>query len=229
MNVMNVKVYGLLESAVASGYPMSTSVKDDMDFNFMAWDMYENALDEKDKSVLQDAYDSVEESLKRLEKLGNTMSGSGHDCALKGITVQGDLTCSQAMHMQILRYHFFDIVSSQSKMHKLLQMDISKQCNEFVNENILDNLKMLIEEYNEAINNGAFDTELAKALYLEILYSCPIGLELTFRFTTNYLQLKTIFNQRKYHKLPEWRLFCWWILKLPKFKELIGYGEEEEE
>jgi hypothetical protein len=228
MNIMNVKVYGILESAIASGYPMSTSIKDDIDFNLMAWDMYENAVDENDKDVLQGAYDSVEASIKRLGKLGNTYTGSGHDCALKGATVQADLTCSQAMHMQILRYHFFDIVSSQSKMHRLLKMDIGKQCNEFVNEGVIECMETLIGDYNEAINDAAFDTEKSKEMYLGIIYSCPMGLELTFRFTTNYLQLKTIYNQRKYHKLPEWRIFCDWILSLPKFKELTGCGEGEE-
>jgi len=219
MNIMNVKVYGILESAVASGYPMSTSIKDDMDFNFMVWDMYENVLDEKDKEVLRGAYDSVEASIKRLGKLGNTNVGTGHSNALKGCIVQGDLTCSQAMHMQILRYNFFDIVSSQSKMHRLKQMDIKRCVNEYVCVEAIDIVKGFVDKYND---------EPTKENYLMAIYNCPIGLELTFRFTTNYLQLKTIYNQRKSHKLPEWRTFCAWMLNLPKFKELTGCEEEEE-
>jgi hypothetical protein len=38
--------------------------------------------------------------------------------------------------------------------------------------------------------------------------------------TTNYRQLKTIYHQRKNHRLPEWREFCEWILTLPLFKAL---------
>jgi len=45
---------------------------------------------------------------------------------------------------------------------------------------------------------------------------------MVMRITTNYLQLKTIYRQRKNHKLPEWRIFCDWILSLPEFKELTG-------
>jgi hypothetical protein len=33
--------------------------------------------------------------------------------------------------------------------------------------------------------------------------------------------LKTIYYQRKNHKLPEWREFCQWIEELPYFKDLV--------
>ena len=33
--------------------------------------------------------------------------------------------------------------------------------------------------------------------------------------TTNYRQLKTIYCQRRTHRLPEWRVFCEWIETLP--------------
>lgn len=38
--------------------------------------------------------------------------------------------------------------------------------------------------------------------------------------TTNYRQLKTIYFQRKDHKLDEWHKFCDWCESLPLFKEL---------
>ena len=56
--------------------------------------------------------------------------------------------------------------------------------------------------------------------YLRLLYSNPCGFKLTARMTTNYRQLKTIYHQRKNHRLPEWRVFCSWIEDLPHFKEL---------
>ena len=57
--------------------------------------------------------------------------------------------------------------------------------------------------------------------YLRLLYSNPCGFELTARLTTNYRALKTIYSQRKNHRLPEWREFCKEIEKLPYAKELI--------
>ena len=57
--------------------------------------------------------------------------------------------------------------------------------------------------------------DLANQKYLEILYSNPAGFKLTARMTTNYRQLKTIYFQRRTHRLPEWRVFCEWIETLP--------------
>jgi hypothetical protein len=63
--------------------------------------------------------------------------------------------------------------------------------------------------------------------YLEILYSNPCGFKLTARMTTNYQQLRTIYKQRKNHRLPEWKEFCGWIESLPYANELIT-GENKE-
>ena len=39
----------------------------------------------------------------------------------------------------------------------------------------------------------------------------------------SYLQLKTIYFQRRNHKLKEdWVTFCDWCETLPMFKELVG-------
>ena len=51
--------------------------------------------------------------------------------------------------------------------------------------------------------------------YLTLLYSNPVGFKLTARMTTNYRQLKTMYDQRRTHRLPEWRAFCKWVESLP--------------
>lgn len=61
-------------------------------------------------------------------------------------------------------------------------------------------------------------------LYMYIISSCPQGLEKTMRISTNYLQLKTMWHQRRNHKLKDWQVFCDEIEKLPFFKELTGCG-----
>jgi hypothetical protein len=40
--------------------------------------------------------------------------------------------------------------------------------------------------------------------------------------TTNYRQLKTIYQQRKAHRLPEWVSFCEWIESLPYSQLITG-------
>jgi hypothetical protein len=55
-----------------------------------------------------------------------------------------------------------------------------------------------------------------------LIDSCPMGLLMTARMTTNYLQLKTMYYQRKEHKLDEWSIdFVNFCQDLPQFLELI--------
>ena len=94
-----------------------------------------------------------------------------------------------------------------------------KRSNEMAEKDVEKELFDTIEEIEQdKQSKEAVDT------YLEILYNVPTGFGLTARLTTNYRQLKTIYHQRKNHKLPEWRRFCGEIEKLPKFKELCLKG-----
>jgi len=45
--------------------------------------------------------------------------------------------------------------------------------------------------------------------------------------TTNYQQLKTMFTQRKNHKLSEWHEFCDWCESLPEFTNLTGCKKDK--
>ena len=154
-----------------------------------------------------------------VRKLGNADVGSGHDNFLNGIIVQFDLTFSIKAWVEAERYHFLDFVSSQSTMHKIAHLDPLKQCNEFVDEDAVKLLSRKIVAYNE---NPTPEN------YLRVLYNVPVGFELTARMTTNYRQLKTIYYQRKTHRLPEWREFCKWVETLPYFRELCLRGASDE-
>ena len=122
IKVDNVRIYGLNESVIASGYPMQIKTND----------MNKVVIGEKD--------------LKRVKHLGNAVPGSGHDCFAKGITVQFDLQVPEYIWRQLDRYHFIDYVSSQSKMHRILKMDLNKACNKYVTETSINLLNYLIEE-----------------------------------------------------------------------------------
>lgn len=155
---------------------------------------------------------------KTVKNLGSADIGSGHDNFLNGIVVQFDLTFSNKAWVEMQRYHFIDFVSSQSTAHRILKLNPYKQCNKYVLESIKDALVELTTIYNE---NPTPEN------YLLLLYNIPSGFELTARMTTNYRQLKTIYSQRRNHKLPEWRDFCKWIETLPQFKEIV-LGESTE-
>ena len=221
IKIDNVRVYGLDESILASGYPMMTHTVD-MD------------------SVVDDEFDTlVEESdVKRARHLGKAIPGSGHDCYLKGITVQFDLQVSEYIWRQLDRYHFIDYISSQSKMHRILKLDIDEACNKYVHkENILI-LNDMIDTYNnfEEFKNEALEINKDNRLELRsgekveitkenifnmIIANTPCGIMLTARMTTNYLQLKSIISQRENHKMQEWRMLCDYFKTLPMVEDLV--------
>lgn len=168
-------------------------------------------------------------------KLAQCGKGEGHDQFLTGITVQFDLTFSNKAWVEAERYRFLYFVSSQSTMHRITKFDLNAAYNEYVDRRIIDIMREKVEEYNALIDpvpgsvapgeEARIEDEI-KEKYLEILYSNPAGFRLTAGMTTNYRQLKTIYAQRKNHRLPEWREFCRWIETLP-LSELITGGKTE--
>lgn len=144
--------------------------------------------------------------------------GGGHDNFLNGIIVQFDLTFSIKAWVEAERYHFLDFVSSQSTMHRIAKMDIEKQCNEYVHPATINVVESLLDIYNQ---------DPTPDNYLKLLYNIPTGLRYTARMTTNYRQLKTIYAQRKHHRLPEWREFCKWIETLPHSEFITGVTQNE--
>jgi hypothetical protein len=206
MVVNNVKVYGLEESIKRAKYPMST-----------------------DTSKLNS------ELTNGIKALSNSNRGEGHDQWLTGVIVQFDLTFTVKAWTEAERYHFFDFVSSQSTMHRITRFNLDEAYLEYVDPRIIEIMKEKVDEYNtlsgETHFDGATDGQIQKwrdavnKRYLEILYSNPCGFKLTAGMTTNYRQLKTIYHQRKTHRLPEWREFCAWVETLPMFKELCLGGD----
>lgn len=231
LEVKNYEVYGLERAVKASGLPMSTDP------------------------------DNVAYSDKRASVLGNAKAGSGHDCFLKGIIVEARVKYPLYWTKQFQRYHFADIVSSQSTMHRVTKFNIGEQCNEWVDRDIIDIIQDKVNAYNlmekENLNTiylvrnlhepykfyESDPKELSyymsndfvwtvkeiskKDLFMEIVSCLPSGFEMEMEIVTNYLQLKTIYQQRRHHKLPDWKVFCDWIESLPNFKEFCLKGEDK--
>ena len=156
------------------------------------------------------------ELTKGIRALGNSKKGEGHDQWLTGIIVQFDLTFTIKAWTEAERYSFLDFISSQSTMHRIAKFDAEKQVISYVTKNTIDEVNRLKDIYNE---NPTDEN------YLTLLYNVPVGFKLTAGMTTNYRQLKTIYSQRKNHRLPEWKEFCAWVETLPMFKELCLGGE----
>lgn len=206
--VSNAEVYGLYESVKGSKYPMAV-----------------------------DLTKVTDEVTERTKKLASAKTGSGHDNFLNGIVVQFDLTFTNKAWVEAERYHFLDFISSQSTMHRITKFDLDHAYIEFVDPRMIAIMKEKVGAYNELqedirnLSAAGKDTttlsDLARIRYLEILYSNPAGFKLTARMTTNYRQLKTIYFQRRDHRLPEWRAFCRWIETLPHAEFILGTQEQE--
>ncbi len=147
-----------------------------------------------------------------VKHLFSCTAGTGHDQALTGIVVQFDLTFTVKAWTEAERYHFLDFISSQSTMHRIAKFELDGQYIDYVDPRIIEVMQELKERYNQTKDRED---------YLRLLYSNPCGFKLTAAMTTNYRQLKTIYQQRKNHRLPEWRAFCRQIEELPLFKELV--------
>lgn len=153
-----------------------------------------------------------------IKNLAQSERGAGHDQWLTGIIVQFDLTMTVKMSVEAERYHFLDFVSSQSTMHRICKFDLDEAYIEYVDPRIIEIMKEKVSEYN----NMSEDDPNRQEQYLKILYSNPCGFKLTARMTTNYRQLKTIYAQRKNHRLNEWKDFCRWIETLPHSELIMG-------
>lgn len=192
VEITNVKVYDLKESVIASRNAMRLVPPEYTDEEF-------------------------EKALPRAMKLAKYGGGSGHSNFRKGIRVSFDIKYPNYISPELQRYGFVDIVTSQSKMHKLVQMDMDTCFNEYVCDEAKNFMKKLIKQYNEV---PCYEN------FMQVLSNCPLGIELFMRCSTNYEQLATIYRQRKNHRLIEdWGAFCEFIKSLPYSEELIICSE----
>lgn len=197
--VSNIKVYDLCESVIACRNSMRTTPTQYTEEEFAA-------------------------SLPRAMKLARLGGGSGHSNFRVGIRVSFDLKYPNYLSLELQRYHFLDIVSSSSKMHKLINMDMDACFNEYVTQESKEQMKHLINEYNKAIS----DEDKYNA-FMRVISNCPLGVELFMRCSTNYEQLATIYRQRRHHKLrDDWGAICDMIEQLPYADKLIICKKDEE-
>jgi hypothetical protein len=224
LEICHTEIFGLERALIASGNPKSIGKI--------------NTLDTE----------HLDKAFERCYKLGSAPGGSGHDHFLLGIHVQFDIKYPAYWTIEAERYHNFEIISSQSKMHKLTMMGKDKNFdtmfNQYVDDAIIDNVKKYINTYNSLIETSYEDESLPLSVYniegqsekrfenkKEALYylfmktisNLPMGFEMWETCDLTYLQIKTMVQQRQNHKLKEdWGEFCDWAFSLDYFSELTG-------
>ena len=195
LEITNVRVYDLRESVIAS----------------------RNAMRLTPPEYTKEEFEA---SLPRAIQLAKCGGGSGHSNFRKGIRVSFDIKYPNYISPELQRYGFVDIVTSNSKIHKLVNMDMDLCFNKYVTEYSKNQMKELLEDWRK---NKTYEN------FMILLSNCPQGIELFMRCSTNYEQLATIYRQRRHHKLKEdWGAFCKFVESLPFARELILVGFEDE-
>ena len=211
MIIFDAKVYDLEESIDASGFPMRDAATPPTHGA--------NSNDER-----------------RARTLAQTPIGSGHDNFMCGIVVNFSIIAPRYFFAEFQRYHHAEIVSSTSTMHKLraiveeasrmLDRGDLELYDKYISSHfcVVTEPRVICEFFNFAmkwLKDGAEDMDVLKA-------NLPEGWYQKARISTNYRQLKTIYSQRRSHRLGEWQFFCDWIETLPHSELIVGEAEQSQ-
>ena len=202
IKVEKVKVYNIAEAIYAARNAMNS------------WELSDSDLDN----------DIVgENDLKLARQLYK--AGSGHMKYLQQIFVKMDITSNHIWWAQADTYKIGTTRNSCSKMHKINVKPFEKD--DFSHEGIDE-----CDEHTKKI----FDFTLSELERLRLLFNetkerkywramielLPQGYNIKATLTMSYANVMNIINQRRNHKLDEWKEFCNILLDLPYVKEIRG-------
>lgn len=165
-------------------------------------------------------------------------AGNEHRKFLRQIFVSVDITAPLYWWKEFDTYKVGTTANSTSTMHKLASTPITLDCfetddyndmvdvfnnpspmeyplHDFIScaDGLLDMLESLRIKFNETKD---------KRYWKELIRWLPNGWLQTRTVTMNYENLRSMYHQRKHHKLCEWSVaFCEWIESLPYAKEFI--------
>ena len=165
LEIKNIRVYDLEESIVTRGFPMSTGeLAENFEYEVDCVRAYLKSLKTNTFPVNEEMVEIGRKHFNSACGLAKNPAGSGHENFLKGIRVSFNLKFPEYISPQLQRYNWFDIVSSESKMHRLVKMDVKKSCNKYVDDVVIDNLNKWIDIYNlyESYDDGSNIEVLSK-------------------------------------------------------------------
>lgn len=170
-------------------------------------------------------------------------AGPEHRKFLRQIFVSIDITAPLYWWKEFDTYKVATVANSTSTMHKLTAKPIcldSFETGDFVNvtypkefqrEDLRsdideDFVQMCLIPYLEYLRISYLDMvkddpEGAKVYWKELVRWLPNGWLQTRTWTANYEILRSMYHQRKNHKLTEWHAFCDFIETLPYAREFI--------
>lgn len=163
-------------------------------------------------------------------------AGPSHRKFMRMITVIVDITAPLHWWKQMDTYTSGKVQNSTSTMHTITRKHLSMEdfAVNCINEdsisldmmmrNTIDYINKLIDVYNMESTTAAEKAALWRAI-IDILPSSYMQRRMVF---LSYETLANIYNQRKGHKLAEWKEFLEWIEKLPYSEFITGKFKEDE-
>ena len=191
-----------------------------------------NPMNSWDKSDSNWLFQEIgENDLILAKKLIN--AGSEHRKFLRQIYVSVDITAPLYWWKEFDTYKIGTVTNSCSTMHKIHTKEFTLE--DFSCEHLIDEPFPVTDEYVETYLDCMTDTikalNCARRMFLEtkdkkywwqIIQLLPSSYNQTRTVTMTYENIYTMRQQRKGHKLDEWRIdFFNWSDELPHLKELF--------
>ena len=205
-----------------------------------SWDKMDSEITFNDNpAVLEDAYPLFcmgEADHELAQKLAD--SGSVHAKYRRMIPVYLDITAPLYFWKEFVTYKVGTVSNSCSTMHKIhaKKFELSDFSCEHLFHNVNDTEMWLDIDFFNVLDNMIFYLNKARELYLEtkdkqywwqMIQLLPSSYNQRRTIFLNYEVLYSIYKDRRYHRLDEWRDFCKWIETLP-YSELITREKEND-
>lgn len=145
--------------------------------------------------------------LKLLKQL--VKAGADHRKVLRQMFISCDITAPLYWWKELDTYKVGVTANSQSTMHKLCSRPLT--VHDFSFEDMHDQewiVGVLLDNLNSRIRDYKADMKQNKVLWRTIIQLLPCAYNQTRTITMNYENVLNMYQQRKNHKLSEWRDFC---------------------
>lgn len=186
-----------------------------------------NSHDKSDSYFLKNKFYLGKNDLDLAMRLVN--AGESHRKFLRQIMVCLDIKAPLYWWKEFDTYKVGTTANSQSTMHKLMAepFDISQFSTDNMNPQILPYFKATVEvlEYTRK----KFIETKDKSFWYSTIQLLPESYNQTRTVTLNYEVLANMYDQRRAHKLNEWRTFCEFIKTMPYSQLITGEKQQVKE
>lgn len=149
-------------------------------------------------------------------------AGADHRKVLRQMLVSFDVVAPLYWWKEFDTYKVGTVSNSCSTMHKLTSRPLTRD--DFSFEDMLLNeciVKEVIDNLNARISNYRAYGKVNKSLWRTIIQLLPCAYNQRRTITCNYEVILNMYQQRKHHKLSEWRDFCQYMYSHLSYFNLI--------